>query len=93
MLHDQILAAYEKSDASTTYVAQGARHAFKVSECERRTVIHYPTVLKTIGSLKFMALATITLVKLKAAAGAKFAACITSARTGPRTLQAIAEEK
>jgi hypothetical protein len=60
-----------------------------VSARSLKTTIHYPAVIKTLGAPKFMALATITLDRLKKAAGRKYALCVTGSRTGARTLARV----
>lgn len=91
VLHAQILSWYDHSDASTSFVAEGEKAAYTVSARSLKNTINYPAVIKTLGAPKFMALATITLDKLKKAAGEKYALCVTSSRTGSRSLTRVGD--
>lgn len=88
-IEGMILGWYDKSDASTSFVAEGVTGAYTVSARSLKTTVSYPAVMKAIGSVKFMAIATVTLDKLKKAAGEKYKLCVTSSRTGNRSLTQV----
>lgn len=90
-LHATIVGWYDKCDASTTYVAEGVTAGYRVSARSLKTTVSYPAVIRTLGSVKFMAIATVTLDKLKKAAGDQYALCVTSSRTGSRFLTAVSK--
>jgi len=93
LLRATILLWYDKADASTSYVAEGEKDAYTVSARALKTTVHYASVIKHLGAAKFRAIATVTLDKLKKAAGGKYKLCVSSSRTGGRTLTRVASSQ
>lgn len=88
-LNAQVLGWYEKADASKDFIAEGVEFAYKVSARSLKTTVNTKKVWLTLGPAGFANVATIQLGLLKKAAGSKYKLCVSSARTGPRSLTAV----
>jgi hypothetical protein len=89
-LQTTILGWYEKRDASSTFVAEGEKASYLVSARSLKRTVLYDQAVKLLGKELLLKIATIQLGALQKAAGKKYALCVTSAGTGPRSLTLVA---
>lgn len=86
-----ILAWFDDADASTSFVAEGEKSAYKVGERSLKRTVLYDKAVKLLGKELLLKIATIQLGALQKAAVSKYERCITSARTGPRSLTRVGD--